>query len=74
MATISKRRNGDGSTSWDASVFVTGFPRVGKSFRTKLAAELWSSRLEAARKGRSIAPSRGMTIAWCPNLRTKGWR
>ena len=40
MATIRRRRNGDGSTSWDALVRVTGYPAQGKSFRTKLAAEL----------------------------------
>lgn len=44
MATISNRRNGDGSTSWDAMVRVVGYSATGKSFRTKLAAELWASR------------------------------
>jgi hypothetical protein len=40
MATLSKRRNGDGSTSWDAMVRIVGYPATGRSFRTKLAAEL----------------------------------
>ena len=48
MATFSKRRNGDGSTSWDAMVRVVGYPATGKSFRSKLAAELWAARTEAA--------------------------
>ena len=51
MATFSRRRNGDGSTSWDAMVRVVGYPPTGKSFRTKLAAELWAARTEAAAKG-----------------------
>jgi hypothetical protein len=38
MATIRRRRNGDGSTSWDAMVRIVGYPASGKSFRTKLAA------------------------------------
>src|SRR5215813_6685338 len=42
MASITKRRNGDGSTSWDAMVRVVGYPTTCKSFRTKLAAELWA--------------------------------
>lgn len=63
MATIRKRRNGDGSTSWDALVRVTGYPAAGKSFRTKLAAELWASRTEAAAKGGTLAAQRGMTLA-----------
>ncbi len=31
---------------------VTGYPAKGKSFRSKLAAEVWASRTEAAAKGR----------------------
>ena len=62
MATFNKRRNGDGSTSWDAMVRVVGYPATGKSFPTKLGAELWASRTEAARKGRSIAHSGRMTL------------
>jgi hypothetical protein len=34
MATISKRRNGDGSISWDALVRVVGYPTTGTSFRS----------------------------------------
>lgn len=62
MATLCKRRNGDGSTSWDAMVRIVGYPATGKSFRSKLAAELWAARTEAARKGRTVASARGMTL------------
>ena len=62
MATFSKRRNGDGSTSWDALVRVVGYPAIGRSFPTKLAAELWAARTEAARRGRTVASARGMTL------------
>ena len=63
MATIRRRRNGDGSTSWDALVRVVGYPTTGKSFRTKLAAELWAARTESAAKAGTLAASRGMTLA-----------
>jgi hypothetical protein len=62
MATISKRRNGDGSTSWDAMVRIVGYPATGRSFRTKLAAELRAGHTEAARKGRTVASAKGMTL------------
>jgi integrase len=62
MASITKRRNGDGSTRWDAMVRVVGYPATGKSFRTKLAAELWAARTEAAAKGGTLASSRAMTV------------
>ena len=62
MATFNKRRNGDGSTSWDAMVRVVGYPAIGKSFPSKLAAELWASRTEDARRGRTLAHARGMTL------------
>ena len=29
MASITKRRNGNGSTSWDAMVRVVGYPATG---------------------------------------------
>ena len=63
MASITKRRNGDGSTSWDAMVRIVGYPATGKSFRTKLAAELWAARTEARAKRGTLASSRGMTLA-----------
>jgi hypothetical protein len=63
MASISKRRNGDGSTSWDAMVRIVGYPPNGRSFRTKLEAELWAARTEAAAKGGTLASARGMTLA-----------
>ena len=62
MASITKRRNGDGSTRWDALVRVTGFPATCKSFRTKLAAELWASRTETRFKGGRTGPAR-LTLA-----------
>jgi integrase len=63
MASISKRRNGDGSTSWDATVRIVGYPSASKSFRSKLAAELWATRTEAARQGRTLPSARRMTLA-----------
>src|SRR4051812_42381055 len=63
MATITKRRNGDGSTSWDALVRIVGYPPTGKSFRTKLAAELWAANTEARAKGGTFACARGMTLS-----------
>jgi integrase len=62
MATFSKRRNGDGSTRWDAMVRVVGYPAIGKSFPTKLAAQLWAARTEDARRGHSVACTRGTTF------------
>lgn len=46
MASIQKRKNRDGSTSYVARVRVKQFRPVAKSFDTKRAAEEWSSRLE----------------------------
>jgi integrase len=63
MATFTKRRNADGSTSWDALVRVVGYPATGRTFPTKLAAELWAARTEAARRGRTLASARGTTLA-----------
>ena len=62
MATLRKRRNGDGSTSWDATVRIVGYPTIGKSFRTKIQAELWAARTETAAKGGTLACGRGMTL------------
>lgn len=63
MASIKRRRNGDGSTSWDAMVRIVGYPATGKSFGTKLAAELWAARTETRAKGGTLACARGMTLA-----------
>jgi len=60
MATLRKRRNVDGSTSWDATVRIVGYPTIGKSFRTKIQAELWAARTETAAKGGTLACGRGM--------------
>jgi hypothetical protein len=62
MASISKRRTGDGSTRWDAMVRVVGYPATGKSFRTKLEAEPWAARTEAAAKGGTLASDGGITF------------
>lgn len=63
MASITSRRNGDGSMSWDATVRVVGYPAACKSFRTKLAAQLSASRTEAAAKGGTLVCARGMTFS-----------
>src|ERR1700687_4575715 len=63
LSTLRKRRNGDGSTSWDATVRIVGYPTIGKSFRTKIQAELWAARTETAAKGGTLACGRGMTLA-----------
>lgn len=63
MASIARRRNRDGSTSWDATVRVVGYPTACKTFSTKLEADLWASRIEAAAKGRTLTLARGMTLA-----------
>ena len=62
MAAMRKRRNGDGSTSWDATVRIVGYPTIARSFRTKLQAELWAARTEAAAKGGTLASSRALTL------------
>src|ERR1700687_3812743 len=63
MATMRKRRNGDGSTSWDATVRIVGYPTNARPFRTKIKGEQWASRTEAAAKGGTLACGRGMTLA-----------
>jgi integrase len=63
MASIARRRNRDGSSSWDATVRIVGHPTACKSFPTKLEADLWASRIEAAAKGRTLALAREMTVA-----------
>ena len=63
MASITNRRNRDGSTSWDALVRVVGYPATVQSFRTKRAAELWAAQTEARAKGGTLASARGMTLA-----------
>lgn len=63
MASIARRRNRDGSTSWDAAVRIVGYPTACKSFRVRLEAELWASRTEAAAKGRTLTLARDMTLA-----------
>ena len=62
MASITRRRNHDGSTSWDAMIRIVGHPTTCKAFPNKLEAELWSSRFESAARGRTLALSRDMTL------------
>src|ERR1700687_1478701 len=63
LSTQRKRSNGDGSTSWDATVRIVGYPTIGKSFRTKIQAELWAARTGTAAKGGTLACGRGSTLA-----------
>jgi integrase len=63
MASLHRRRNRDGSTSWDVTVRRVGHPTACKSFPTKLEAELWASRMEAAAAGRTLTLSRSMTVS-----------
>jgi integrase len=63
MASITRRRNRDGSTSWDAMIRIVGYPTTCRSFPTKLEAELWASRIEAGARGRTLALSRDTTLA-----------
>jgi hypothetical protein len=63
MASLTRRRNRDGSASWDATVRVVGYPTACKTFSTKLEADLWASRIEAAARGRTLTLARGLTLA-----------
>jgi hypothetical protein len=63
MATFKKRRNRDGSTVWDTTVRIIGYPSQGRTFGTKLKAELWAAKTETAAKGGTLVASRGMTFA-----------
>jgi len=63
MATIGRRRNRDGSTSWDVTVRRIGHPTTCKSFRTKLEADVWAARTEARLTGRTLITARKLTVA-----------
>lgn len=63
MATLNRRRNRDGSTSWDVTVRRAGHPTACKSFPTRLEADLWAARIEARMVGRTLALARDMTFA-----------
>jgi integrase len=63
MASFTKRRNGDGSTSWDAMVRVVGYPATSKSFRTKVAAEVWAANTEARAKRGTLVCAGDMTLS-----------
>lgn len=62
MASITKRRNGDGSTSWDAMVRIVGYPRPG-ILAYQARGRIVAGRMEAAAEGLTLASSRGMTVA-----------
>jgi integrase len=63
MATITKRRRRDGGASWDATVRVRGYPTQCKSFRTRLEADHWAARTQAAAHGRTLAIAGTTTFA-----------
>jgi integrase len=63
MASISKRKRVRGAISWDAMVRVRGYPTRCKSFRTRIEAETWAARTEAAAQGRTLALGRDLTLA-----------
>ena len=54
MASIRSRRNRVRTTSWDATVRIVGYPTACQSFPTKLEAELWANRIEAAARASSL--------------------
>ena len=62
MASINKRRRKDGGTSWDAMIRVRGYPTRCKSFRTRLEADNWAARTEAAAYGRTLVLGRDVTL------------
>ena len=53
MATIAKRRRVRGGISWDAQVRVRGYGTRCKTFRSRIEAETWAARTEAAAQGRT---------------------
>lgn len=63
MASITKRFRRNGGVSWGVRVRVNGYGTQTKSFATKLEAQQWASRIEAAAKGRTLAISRQATLA-----------
>ena len=63
MATITKRPRVRGAVSWDAMVRVRGYPTRCKSFRTRIEAETWAARTEAAAHGRTLVLGRDLTLA-----------
>jgi integrase len=63
MASFKKRALKRGGTAWDAMVRVRGYPPNGKTFRTRLEAEQWAARIEAAAHGRTLILGRDVTLA-----------
>ena len=63
MASITKRRRNDGGTSWDAMIRVRGYPTRCRTFRTRLEAQNWAARTEAAAYGRTLILGRDVTLA-----------
>src|ERR1700675_1981270 len=62
MASITKRQRARGAISWDAMVRVRGYPTRCKAFRTRLEAQTWAARTEAAAHGRTLALGRDITL------------
>jgi integrase len=63
MASLRRRRNRDGSTSWDVTVRRVGYPTTCKSFPTKMEADIWAARTEAAAAGRTLTLAKSTTVA-----------
>lgn len=63
MATITKRHRVRSAISWDAVVRVRGYPTGRKLFCTRLDAESWAARTEAAAHGRTLFLGRDLTLA-----------
>jgi hypothetical protein len=63
MASIIRRRNRDGSASYDVTVRIVGFPTACQSFSTKLEAEGWPARIESTARGPKLTFVRQMTLA-----------
>ena len=63
MASIIRRRNRDGSASYDVTVRIVGFPTACQSFSTKLEAEGWAARIESTARGPKLTFVRQMTLA-----------
>jgi len=59
MATIQKRKNADGTTSFRAMVRKRGFPHVTETFTSKTRAEAWAKRMEVAIEEGSAVSAEG---------------
>lgn len=62
MASITKRTRKGGALSWGVRVRVVGHGTLTKTFRTKLEAQVWATRMEASAKGRTLAVARSTSL------------